>query len=413
MHIAAPRKEVMVNIAILGFGTIGSGVEKLIKRNFPMICREISDQINVKYILDIWDFKGTPYEDKIVRDISVISGDPEISIVCEMMGGTKPAFEYSLECLQAGKNVVTSNKEVVANFGNILCNAARDNKVRYLYEASVGGGIPVIRTIKTAFAGCDIKEINGILNGTTNYILTEMVKKNKALADALKEAQALGYAESNPSADVDGWDACRKICILSALAFGKLIPSSAVSCTGIMDIKQSDTEIASKFGASVKLVGSSRLSSDGLVDIRVSPCLVPSDNPLSSVDGVYNGINISADAVEDITLFGQGAGMFPTAGAVLSDIIDIAKHLGKDQPLQEMMECANASAVCDEYTAPNKFYAAVECGSEKVLSDFADARILYEEPGLTAFICEDISRQSFEFLLKAGGYKVLSTFRAL
>ena len=159
MHIAAPRKEVMVNIAILGFGTIGSGVEKLIKRNFPMICREISDQINVKYILDIRDFKGTPYEDKIVRDISVISGDPEISIVCEMMGGTKPAFEYSLECLQAGKNVVTSNKEVVANFGNILCNAARDNKVRYLYEASVGGGIPVIRTIKTAFAG-----LNDILN---------------------------------------------------------------------------------------------------------------------------------------------------------------------------------------------------------------------------------------------------------
>jgi len=403
----------MINIAILGFGTIGSGVAKLIERNFPMICKEVRDQINIKYILDIRDFKGTPYEDKVIRDISIIANDPEISIVCEMMGGTKPAFEYSMECLQAGKNVITSNKEVVANCGNLLCNAAKDNNVRYLYEASVGGGIPVIRTIKTAFAGCSIKEINGILNGTTNYILTGMIKDKKTLSQALEEAQALGYAEANPSADVNGDDACRKICILAALAFGKLVPTSAVACTGIMDIKLEDADIASRFGGAIKLVGSAKLTMDDLVDIRVSPCLVTADNPLCNVNDVYNAINISADAVEDVTLIGKGAGMFPTAGAVLSDIIEVAKHLGKEQHQQEMMECANASAVCDEFTTSAKFYAAVSASSEKVLEDFSGANILYEDNELTAFTVDDISRQSFEFILRAGGYNVLSTFRAL
>ena len=199
----------MINIAILGFGKVGSGVAEVISRGYNLICKEIQDSIRIKYILDLRDFPGSPYQDLIVHDINTILEDPEVKIVCETMGGTKPAFEYSMACLRAGKSVVTSNKEVVANFGNLLCDAARDNGVRYLYEASVGGGIPVIRTIKNALAANEIYEINGILNGTTNYILTQMDRNGKSFDEALAQAQELGYAERDPRADINGDDAAR------------------------------------------------------------------------------------------------------------------------------------------------------------------------------------------------------------
>lgn len=403
----------MINVAILGLGKIGSGVAELIEKNKAIICREIQDRINIKYILDLRDLTGTPYESCAVHDIGTISSDPEVDIVCEMMGGTKPAFEYSLECLRAGKNVITSNKEVVASFGNLLCDAARDNNVRYMYEASVGGGIPLIRTVKTAFAGVEIKEINGVLNGTTNYILTQMVNNNKTLDDALKEAQALGYAEADPSADLNADDSCRKICILAALCFGRLVPTSLVSCKGINEIKLTDTEIAAKFGAAIKLVASAKMHELGKLDIRVSPCLVTKNNPIRNVDDVYNAVNIIADLVGDVTLLGRGAGKFPTAGAVLSDIIDVAKYVGKTQPTQELMECANEDEVCDEFTTNCKYYAAVKQDAQKIKSDFFGAEILYSDGQLTAFICPDISRQTFYYILEAGGYDVLSSFRAI
>ncbi len=403
----------MINIAIMGFGKIGGGIAEVVARGYNLICKEIQDTIYVKYILDLRDFPGSPYADRVVHDFNVILNDPDVKIVCETMGGTKPAFEFSMACLRAGKSVVTSNKEVVANFGNLLCDAARDNGVRYLYEASVGGGIPIIRSIKNALAANEIYEIDGILNGTTNYILTEMEQKGKSFEDALAMAQQLGYAERDPRADINGDDACRKICILAALSFGTLISPSMVSCTGIRNITQSDVSIARKFNAAVKLVGSTKRLPDGTIDIRVSPCLVPSTNPISKVDDVYNAILVRAASIGDVMFYGQGAGSLPTASAVLSDIIDIAKHLKTKQPLQETWECGDASMVSNEETTPNHYYAAVNLSKEKLFPYFKDAEILWEEEGMTAFIARNISRATFEFLLSASGCKVYSKFRAL
>ena len=403
----------MINIAVLGFGNIGSGIADLIERNAAFIYKDLRDKINIKYILDIRDFKGTPYESKVVHDIDVITGDPEISIVCETMGGSNPAFEYSIACLRAGKHVVTSNKEVVANFGNILCDAARDNGVRYLYEASVGGGIPVIRTIRTAFAGTDITSIHGILNGTTNYILTEMAKCGKDFKTALEEAQKLGYAERDPSADINGDDSCRKICILAALAFGSLVNTSSISCTGISGVTPEDIAIASDFGGSIKLIASAYRTSTDAVDIRVSPCLIKKNDPINGVDGVYNIIRITADLVGDVTLYGQGAGKYPTAGAVVSDIIAIAGGSEKIKCGQETMKVADESMVCDEYTTPASFYAAVAASSKEVAAAFGSVEELLCDYNITAFICRDISRQDFESILRKNNFRVISKFRTL
>ena len=403
----------MINIAILGLGNIGSGVADLISRSEVLISKEVRDKINIKYVLDLRDFKGTPYENKVVHDIGIIADDPEISIVCETMGGASPAFEYSMRCLQAGKHVVTSNKEVVANFGNLLCDAARDNGVRYMYEASVGGGIPIIRTIKTAFAGTEITEINGILNGTTNYILTRMKNNGKTFEEALKEAQDLGYAERNPSADINGDDSCRKICILAALAFGSLVNTSAISCEGISGITLQDISLASEFGGSVKLIASAVQTAEGKVDIRVSPCLVKKGDPINGVEGVYNVIKVTAKLVGDVMLYGQGAGKYPTAGAVLSDIIAIASGSESLKFGQETMKCADETLVCDEYKTPASYYAVVSDPIENVKEAFGDIEELLCDEDKTAFICHNISRQRFENTLKEYGLNVLSKFRAI
>lgn len=403
----------MINIAILGFGKVGNGVAEVIAKGYNLICKEIQDSIRIKYILDLRDFPGSPYQDLVVHDINTILDDPDVKIVCETMGGTKPAFEYSMACLRAGKSVVTSNKEVVANFGNLLCDAARDNGVRYLYEASVGGGIPVIRTIKNALAANEIIEINGILNGTTNYILTQMEQNGKSFDEALAQAQELGYAERDPRADVNGDDACRKICILAALSFGMLIPPSTVSCMGIRHITQNDVSIAKKFGAAVKLVGSTKRLPDGTVDIRVSPCLVPGTNPIANVDDVYNAILVRAVSLGDVMFYGQGAGSLPTGSAVLSDIMDIAKHLKTVQPVQETWECGDPNLVCDEETTPCCYYAAVDLTPEQIVPYFDNPEILYTEDGLTAFTVHGISRKSFDFALSASGAEVFSKLRAL
>lgn len=316
----------MINVAIFGFGVVGSGTAEVLTQNAKLISERVGDDINIKYILDLRDFPGSPFEDKIVHDVNIILNDPEVSICAELMGGSHPAFEFSSAAMKAGKNVVTSNKEVVANFGPELLAIAAENNVRYLFEASVGGGIPVIHPIGNCLTANDITEVNGILNGTTNYILTQMINEHKDFATALAEAQEKGYAERDPSADVDGIDTCRKIAILSAIAFGKLVPPEKVQTEGIRNVTLRDVANAEKFGASIKLIGKA-VRVDGKISACVSPTLVRRSNPLSGISDVYNGILINGNAVEDVMFYGRGAGKLPTASAVVSDIIEIASYL--------------------------------------------------------------------------------------
>lgn len=315
----------MVKIAILGFGVVGSGTVEVLTENKKIIEERLGCEYSIKYILDLRDFPESPFGDLVVHDFNVILNDPEVTIVAEMMGGSHPAYEFSKASLEAGKSVVTSNKEVVSNFGVELCSIAEKHGVRYLFEASVGGGIPVIRPMLNDLASNKITKIYGILNGTTNYILTKMRDENAAFADALKEAQRLGYAEANPSADVDGIDAARKIVILAALASGKLISPKSIHTEGISSISLLDTEMAEKFNCSIKLIGQAHITPDGLLAL-VSPCMVSKTNPLSRIDDVFNGILIDANMVGEVMFYGPGAGKLPTASAVVADIIDVIAH---------------------------------------------------------------------------------------
>ncbi len=320
----------MTHIAILGFGVVGGGVADVIAKNNETIARKTGEHINIKYILDLRDFPEHPLGDRVVHDINIILNDPQVSVVAEMMGGAHPAFDFSLAALKAGKHVVTSNKEVVATFGTELLAAAKENHVRYLFEASVGGGIPVIRPISSCLAANELTEIDGILNGTTNYILTQMFREGKSFDTALSEAQAKGYAERNPAADVEGIDACRKICILSALAFGGLFSPNAVHTEGITAVTEDDVKAASALGGVIKLIGrTGKLDPEdpaSPVFMLVAPHVVPHENPLACVDDVFNAISVRGNAVGDVMFYGRGAGNLPTASAVVADIIDIIDH---------------------------------------------------------------------------------------
>lgn len=334
----------MIKIAILGFGTIGQGLAEVIAVNNKKIA-ESCGGLEIKYILDLRDFPGHPLADRVVHDFSVIVNDPEVKIVAEMMGGSHPAYDFSLAALQAGKGVVTSNKEVVANFGPELLAAAKENGTRYLFEASVGGGIPIIRAMTESLAGNEICEINGILNGTTNYILTQMEQKGQSMEEALADAQRLGYAEADPTADIDGIDACRKICILSALAFGELIPSESVSTTGIRAVTKEDIADAKKNGSVIKLIARAAKLPDGRISIGVAPTAVRADSPLAGVSDVFNAVLVRGNTLGDVMFYGKGAGSLPTASAVLADIIDIANREGH-QPVQ--MQWVRGGNITDE-----------------------------------------------------------------
>ncbi len=338
----------MINIALLGFGTIGSGTAEVLKRNAETVTAQAGDQVNVKYILDLRDFPESEYADRIVHDFDIILNDPEISVVAEMMGGSHPAYEFSISALKAGKNVVTSNKEVVANYGVELLQAAKENNVRYLFEASVGGGIPIIRAMSTSLVGNEICEINGILNGTTNYILTQMKLYGKTMAEALGEAQKKGYAEANPDADILGIDACRKICILSALAFGELVPSDLVLTKGITEITTEDVEKAEANGQSIKLVARAAKNEEGKLYMAVSPVAVNNSNPLSTVDDVFNAVLVKGNTLGDVMFYGAGAGSLPTASAVVADIIDICRCLGNQPSQQQWTKSENVTSTMTE-----------------------------------------------------------------
>ncbi len=317
----------MVNTAIMGHGTVGSGVAEILLLHNSLITSKIKDSINVKYILELRDFNDLPYSDRFIKDFNIIANDDDIDIVIEVMGGINPAYEFVKQCLLRGKSVVTSNKELVAAKGAELLKIAKEKNVNFLFEASVGGGIPILRPIAQCLAANEINEITGILNGTTNYILNKMIVDNMDFESALKLAQELGFAERNPSADIDGHDACRKICILAALAFGKHVYPEQVTTKGITDITLSDVEYAEAFDCVIKLIGHAKRFENGKITASVRPTLVSKNNIISDVDGVFNAIMVNGDATGDVMFYGKGAGKMPTASAVVADVIDCAKHI--------------------------------------------------------------------------------------
>lgn len=312
----------MIDIAVLGYGTVGSGVVELLDKNKETINKNVGEEINVKYILDIRDFENDKYQNKIIKDFNKIINDREISIVAEVIGGATVAYEYTKRLLQSGVNVVTSNKELVATKGAELLKIASDKNVKYLFEASVGGGIPIIHPLLQCLEANNINEIIGIMNGTTNYILTKMKNDNISFDLALKQAQELGYAERNPDADIKGFDTCRKICILSSLAYEEEIDPDNISVKGIENLTLEDVKKAEEQGYAVKLVGFSRKNKEGNIEIFVAPCAIEKNNPLANVNDVYNAILVNGDMVGNVMFYGKGAGKFPTASAVCSDIIE-------------------------------------------------------------------------------------------
>lgn len=315
----------MKKIAILGFGIVGGGIAEVLEQNEEQIKQHLGEQIEIKYILDKLDFKGTKFESKIVKDMSVILNDNEVELVVEAMGGLHPAYDFSMSALKAGKHVVTSNKAVVAKYGPELLCKAKEMGVRYLFEASVGGGIPIIRPLCESLAGNKICSITGYLNGTTNYILNEMSEKGETFETALASAQQKGYAEKDPTDDIEGYDAKRKICILAAIAFGKMYAEEDVECSGITNIDLLDIDILAGIGAKMKLIGHAEQVGEQRI-LYVRPCVCLPDNPLSTVSGVFNSILVEGNTLGTVMFYGRGAGRMPTASAVVSDIMDILNH---------------------------------------------------------------------------------------
>ena len=320
----------MVNVAILGFGTVGSGVAEVLTTNSGLIDRRVEDLVRLKYILDVRDFPDSPYRDCFVKDIAVIEEDPEVDIVVETIGGATIALEFTTRALKAGKSVVTSNKELVATHGYELLQLAKANGCSYLFEASVGGGIPILRPLTSCLAANELEQVTGILNGTTNYILTRMIRAGLTFDQALAEAQANGYAEKDPTADVDGHDACRKICILAALAFGRHVYPDQVPTQGIRGVTLEDVAYADSADYKIKLLGRAIRQPEGKVMAFVAPHLVAGALPLASVEDVFNAISVTGNAIGDVMFYGRGAGKLPTASAVVADVIDIAKDLKQD-----------------------------------------------------------------------------------
>lgn len=399
----------MIYAAVLGYGTVGSGVVELIDMNAAHISAKLEQELRVKYILDIRKFPDSPYADRFVDDFSVIENDPEVKVVAEVIGGINPAYDFTVRALRAGKSVVTSNKELVAQKGYELLKIAKENNVNYFFEASVGGGIPLIRPMHRCLSANEITEFYGILNGTTNFILTKMVEDNMSFADALKLAQKLGYAEANPAADVEGIDACRKMCILSSLAFGHHVYPKDVFAEGIDKITLDDVSIAQKAGYAIKLVGQAKQAEDGRISVFVSSALVPNDNMLSGVKDVFNGVLLKGNAVGDVFLYGRGAGKLPTASAVVADILDAAKHFeflkgwgwqdekeGNVMPMDEV-ECA--------------YFVRFKGISENALRQYATAQIVYRKDDVTAFITPKMTQK--EHTSKLAQLQVLSAIRVL
>lgn len=319
----------MIHVSVLGYGTIGSGVVEVLSTNQESIDKRAGQPIRLKYVLDLRDFPGSPIEDKLVHDYSVIANDPEVQVVVETMGGVHPAYEFVKEALEKGKSVCTSNKELVAAHGAELLELAKQKNVNFLFEASVGGGIPIIRPLNQCLTADEIEEITGILNGTTNYILTKMTEEGSEFETVLKDAQDKGYAERNPEADVEGYDACRKIAILTSLAYGMQVDYQDIYTEGITKITDIDIRYAKALNAAIKIFGTSR-KVDGKVYAMVAPMMINQTSPLYSVNDVFNAIFVRGNVLGDVMFYGRGAGKLPTASAVVADVVDAVKHMGKN-----------------------------------------------------------------------------------
>lgn len=317
----------MINIAVLGYGTVGSGVVEVIRTNHELINKRAGEEIKIKYVLDLREFPGDPVEEILVHDFEQIVNDPEVKIVVEVMGGTGAAYTFTKRALEAGKSVCTSNKALVAQYGPELMEIAKEKKINFLFEASCGGGIPIIRAINGSLTADEIDEVSGILNGTTNYMLDKMITEGADFNTVLKEAQGKGYAEADPTADVEGQDACRKIAILSSLAYGKFLNFENVYTEGITKITPEDMEYAREMGRSIKLLGTSKKLGDDSFYALVAPFLVGQENPLYGVKGVFNSIFVHGNMLGDAMFYGSGAGKLPTASAVAADVVEAAKHL--------------------------------------------------------------------------------------
>ena len=364
----------------MGYGTVGSGVAEVIANNHESIVKKSSQpELEVKYILDLRDFPGDVNEKKMIKDFNIILNDPEVAVVVETMGGLHPAYEFVSSCLSAGKSVVTSNKELVAAKGDELLKIAKDKNVNFLFEASVGGGIPIIRPISQCLAANRIDEIAGILNGTTNFILTMMIDKNMSFEDALKLAQDNGYAEKDPTADVEGHDACRKICILAALCFGKHVYPKDVHTEGITKITLTDVEYVRSWGGVIKLIARASRVGEDKISAIVSPALVKNSSQLAGVNDVFNAILVRGDATGDVVFYGKGAGKLPTASAVVADILDCARHMTERKDFG--WESGTDNYVVDYTELETALYVRAETSdkekSEKdIVSVFGKAEIL-------------------------------------
>ncbi len=370
-----------MNIAVMGYGTVGSGVVEIInKRGALMEGTCAPDALSVKYILDLRDFPGDVNVDKFTKDFSDIVNDDSIKIVVETMGGINPAFDFCAASLKAGKHVVTSNKELVAEKGLELLALAKENNVNFMFEASVGGGIPILRPLSVCLAANEILAVNGILNGTTNFILTKMISDNMSFETALKIAQDNGYAEKDPTADVEGHDACRKICILAALSFGNHIYPKDVHCEGITNIMLEDVAYAASADAVIKLIGTASKLDDGKIYILVSPALVRKTSQLSKVDDVFNAVLVDGDSTGEVVFYGKGAGKLPTASAVVADVIDCANHTDARRLIGWGSE--KASQIADYREIKNEYYIRLNVSDS--FDKLADVKSAFGEINLLA-----------------------------
>ena len=411
----------MVQAAVMGYGVVGSGVVEVLMQHTESIARRTKEEIGIKYILDIRDFPDSPFREKFTKSFEDILNDDEVKVVAEVMGGVHPAYEFTRQLLESGKSVVTSNKELVATKGAELLKIAKEHNVNYLFEASVGGGVPIIRPLSQCLAANDVIEIAGILNGTTNFILTKMIRENMSFADALAMAQQLGYAERNPAADIEGHDASRKISILASLAYGKHVYPEYVHTDGITRITLEDVAYAASWGGVIKLIGQVKRLEDDTLDITVEPMLIEKSSQLANVDDVFNGILVRGDSTGDVVFYGKGAGKLPTASAVVADIIDCVKHLKKIKYFDWADGDASLVKPYEETSFPVylrlKTDISKQALTEKVQTLFPNAREIVRANAASdeyAFATEEMTvgaREKALAALEEGGVQVLSKIR--
>ena len=403
----------MVSVAIMGHGVVGSGVAEILLTHKQKLFSAIGEEIYIKKILDLREFPDSPIADRFTKDFEEIIKDLEIRVVVEVMGGLNPAYDFVKRCLKAGKSVVTSNKELVAAHGAELLAIAKEENVNFMFEASVGGGIPIIRPMNQCLVANNVHEVAGILNGTTNFILTKMIQEGMQFDEALKLAQELGFAERNPAADIEGHDACRKICILASLAYGKHVYPDSVHTEGITEITLDDVNLAEAFGYVIKLIGKVKKLDDGKIDIMTAPMLVPFKSQLSNIDNEFNGIMVRGDCTGDVVFYGKGAGKLPTASAVVADVVDCCKHLKARRFL--FWADGDGSNIIDYRDSVSAMFVRVtgdgaETKAEKVFGDI-DVR---KDGDMTAFITGEMTLREFEDKCKTlenDGVKVLSQIR--